>query len=476
MNAKKTLPDLNRRNLVPKPRHQGAVIFDVMYGFIPVTEWEEAIINSPFFQRLRWIKQLGFSNYIFPGAEHNRFAHVIGVMHSMDEMIRSLGINASDEELYSKKSLSPEAILHKSLRVSALLHDIGTFPFSHAIEYAYLRHGNPQSSSRQMKSLHNNHEHLGAFIIKNTDYPGGLTRILNDAGLDVQLISNIIKGDSPYLIANQLMHSDLDADRMDYLLRDAHYTGIQYGKFDREYLMANLTPYYTKNGELNFGISDKAQHALEDFLIARFSWYSQVIKNPASAKFDIMASHLTQSLLEQNHLYHFPDLLTMIEKRDERFFWWNDLYFMQVLQQMRFTNALKNPKDTQLCEMLLYRKAPKTIRHPLFQHRILRDDGTSKAKELKKMKALVEEMQHLVQKKSKGTAWILADFPHKDVIFTKLNESKDSLKIVDHTGKAVRLVEQENSLMKHLAGFMNFVPSVYGNEEAVNLLKMAGMV
>ena len=68
-------------------RHKQSVIFDVMYGFIPITEWEEKIINSPFFQRLRWIKQLGFANYIFPGAEHNRFAHVIGVMHSMDQMI-----------------------------------------------------------------------------------------------------------------------------------------------------------------------------------------------------------------------------------------------------------------------------------------------------------------------------------------------------------------------------------------------------
>ena len=76
------------------------VIYDVLYGFIPITEWEEKIINSPFFQRLRWIKQLGFANYIFPGAEHNRFAHVIGVMHSMDQMIRSLGIAVSDQELF----------------------------------------------------------------------------------------------------------------------------------------------------------------------------------------------------------------------------------------------------------------------------------------------------------------------------------------------------------------------------------------
>ena len=75
-----------------KTHRNERVIFDVLYGFIPITEWEEKIINSPFFQRLRWIKQLGFANYIFPGAEHNRFAHVIGVMHSMDQMLRTLGL------------------------------------------------------------------------------------------------------------------------------------------------------------------------------------------------------------------------------------------------------------------------------------------------------------------------------------------------------------------------------------------------
>ena len=129
--------------------HQHAVIFDVLYGFIPITDWEAKIINSPFFQRLRWIKQLGFSNYIFPGAEHNRFTHTIGVMYSMHQMISALGIGVSDEELFDRKATSEAAMLHKSLRIAALLHDIGTFPFSHAIEYAYIRHGNDQRRPRQ---------------------------------------------------------------------------------------------------------------------------------------------------------------------------------------------------------------------------------------------------------------------------------------------------------------------------------------
>src|SRR5271170_4961153 len=101
------------------PRNQ-RVIFDVLYGFVPITEWEEKIIDSPFFQRLRWIKQLGFANYIFPGAEHNRFAHVIGVMHSMEQMLRALDLAVPEGELHDKRSRSNEAMLHKSLRIAAL--------------------------------------------------------------------------------------------------------------------------------------------------------------------------------------------------------------------------------------------------------------------------------------------------------------------------------------------------------------------
>ncbi|MBI2711340.1 MAG: HD domain-containing protein, partial [Bdellovibrio sp.] len=355
-----------------RPLKNLRTIYDVLYGFVPITEWEEKIINSPFFQRLRWIKQLGFSNYIFPGAEHNRFSHVIGVMHSMEQMLRSLGMTVPDSELFDPRSRNPSALFHKSLRIAALLHDIGTFPFSHAIEYAYIRHGNDKRRlGSKSKPLPNSHEHLGSFIIKNTDYPGGITQILTQYGFDVQMISNIIKGDSPYLLANQLMHSDLDADRMDYLMRDAHYTGIKYGQFDREYILANLVTYDAGHSQLAFGVRENATHAVEDFLIARFSWYSQVIKNPGSAKFDIMSSHIAKAFLEKDLIYQFHDLLEMIEKGDERFFWWNDIYFMNRCQEIRLKKLVTDPRISELTEMLLYRHPPKTVNHPLFVHRIL---------------------------------------------------------------------------------------------------------
>jgi uncharacterized protein len=477
------------------------IIYDVLYGFIPITEWEEKIINTPFFQRLRWIKQLGFASYIFPGAEHNRFSHAIGVMHSMDQMIQALGIAAPAQALFDPNTHDPQVTLHKSLRIAALLHDIGSFPFSHAIENAYLRHGNDlranlkpsheTKTSKPLKDLPNSHEHLGSFIIKNTRFQGGITQILEDYALDVKLISKIIKGDSDFLVANQLMHSDLDADRMDYLLRDSHYTGIKYGQFDREYLLANLRLYDAGGGQMAFGVSENATHAVEDFLIARFSWYSQIIKNQSSAKFDIMSSHIAKAFLEENLMHQFQDLLTMIEERDERFFWWNDIYFISRSQEIRHQKLIKDPRIAELCGMLLYRHPPKTLNHPLFAHKILKNDSTTheKVKLVAQIRKQIRSFEALLEKEGTGKEWILADIPEKDVVFTLgLNEivkkrqsenlyrERDPIKIVTKRGKPSLLVERDNTLMKHLSDFINFVPNIYANDSALTLLKSHGYI
>lgn len=470
-----------------------AVIYDVLYGFIPITEWEQAIINSPFFQRLRWIKQLSFANYIFPGAEHNRFAHAIGVMQSMDQMIRALGIAVPDQELFDESARSEAAMLHKCLRISALLHDIGTFPFSHAVEYAYIRHGNDdRDGPEDQKPLPNNHEHLGSFIIKNTRYEGGLTQILEEYGLDIQMISNIIKGKAPESIANQLMHSDLDADRMDYLLRDSHYTGIQYGQFDRDYILANLETFTLEDGTRGFGVRENALRAVEDFLIARFNWYSQVIKNPGSGKFDVLAAHISEDFLERRLMYSFPQLLEMVEAGDERFFWWNDIYFITKCQEVRTTKIIDDPKVNEWIEMLLYRKAPKTVHHPEFQHRILDNTGNEHDRKarIQRIDAIVDSFQDCIEANGTGKEWILADIPEKDISFTAslakiqkkrettgpLAAERDPVKIITRRGGPKLLVELENSIVRRLSTMINFVPSVYANKAAIELFKRHGML
>jgi hypothetical protein len=240
-----------------------------------------------------------------------------------------------------------------------------------------------------------------------------------------------------------------------------------------------------------FGIRENAMAAVDDFLIARFSWYSQIIKNPGSAKFDIMSSYVAKGLLEADLIHQFHDLLQMIEDRDERFFWWNDIYFMNRCQELRIQKKIKDPRIAELTEMLLYRHPPKTVIHPLFTHRIL-EVGRSedeKNKLVAKVRAFVQKLEGVLEKHGTGKEWLVADIPEKDVVFTSgfknivkkrssdnLLRQRDPIKVVAKDGTPSLLVERDNTLMKHLSGFINFVPSVYANESALRLLQTRGLL
>ena len=464
-------------------------IYDNIYGFIRLTSTEEAVINSPYYQRLRWIKQLGFATYIFDGAEHTRFAHAIGAMHSADQMVRAIGRHVPDEKLFDPKAMDPQSVFHKSIRIAALLHDIGTFPFSHSIEGSYIKYGKKLEKKGKLpgKQLPNNHEHLGSYIIKNSDFPGGLTRILKDGGFDSAALSKYIKGESPNMVANQILHSDLDADRMDYLIRDAHHTGIKYGHIDRDYILYHLATFKSGNREA-LGVKENALHAVEDFLIARFAWYSQVVRNSSSAKFDVLAAHIAYYLLENNLIYQFPELLEMGGSDPERFFGFNDVYFMSRVQELYLSKKIKDPILNEQLRMLLFRIAPHTMRLPESAHRILEVDGNGqllkKEAALRKLDAKVEEIKHIFKKYGKGTEWIIADIPQKDVTFTanvqtrgrkhnsdSLYTERDPIKVIDKDGRPSLLIERENSLIGRLSNFVNFIPNVYGNTAAVELLR-----
>jgi hypothetical protein len=202
-----------------------------------------------------------------------------------------------------------------------------------------------------------------------------------------------------------------------------------------------------------------------------------------------MSTHVTKMLLEHDLMYQFHDLLTMVEEKDERFFWWNDMYFMQRLQDVRFKRLIRDSKTEELVEGLMYRKAPKTIRHTAFEHRIIRDTPEEKEKLVRQMNSKVKEIEAVIAKHGTGREWILVDMPHKDVVFTKskksigrksatskAGDSSESVKIVDHDGKPSLLVDRENTLMKHLSGFINFVPSVYASQAAIELLRKKGTI
>lgn len=465
------------------------IIYDPLYGFINLTNLEWEIIHTPFYQRLRWIKQLGFTCYTFPGAEHSRFGHSIGVMFNAHKILQRLGKSVPDADLFDDKVQSPEKIYHQSLRLAALLHDLGTFMFSHTTEMSYIRYGET-TNDKNGKGHPDDHEHLGSYIIKNTDFAGGITHILKKYRLDPQKISNLVKGIDPNILANQVLHSEIDCDRMDYLLRDAHYSGIKYGTYDRDYLLHHFK-CVSINGQDVVAIHQNALHAVEDFLMARFAWYSQVIRSARGARFDAIAEEICFYLLEKGKIYTYSQLMDMISHDPDKFYGFNDLYFMNQVHQYYMAGDFdKNPRIKDMAYRLLFAIPPRTVKCDEFKQRMLnQDEDQAYEKVLKKANDKVKEIQDILKKKGTEKDWILVDIPKKNIIFVKSRKKlvktktqdnllleRDPAKILMENGDVYLLGDVENSVISELQNKFNFVPNVYCSDSAYELLKAEGII
>jgi len=205
-------------------------IKDPVHGYVEVEEPLLPVLDSPPVQRLRHVKQLGFSCLVYPGANHTRFEHSLGTMHLATILARHLGLDPAEVTL---------------IAAAGLLHDIGHGPFSHTSE-AFL--------SEFAGHDHHRVDHLLG--------EPALASALDRADLDPPAIAALIRGEHPL---SDLIHGDLDADRMDYLQRDAHYTGVPYGTVDAERLIQSSL--LQEGGGL--GIDESGIAAAESLLIAR---------------------------------------------------------------------------------------------------------------------------------------------------------------------------------------------------------------
>lgn len=467
------------------------VIYDPIYGFIKLNPIEFEIISSPFYQRLRWIKQLGFSCYVFPGAEHSRFHHSIGVMFNAHKILESCGRAVSEKELMDPACLTPECVYHKSVRLAALMHDLGTFMFSHTTEMAYIEYGDT-TNVKGGKGLPDDHENLGAFIIKNTDYSGGITYILKKYGINPQRISDLVKGVDESILANQILHSEVDCDRMDYLLRDAHYTGLSYGSYDRDYLLYHFQVKRIDNHDI-LTIRHNALHCVEDFLTSRFSWYSQVIRSPRGAKYDSIAERVCYYFLEKGYIYKYSELLEMVEKDPMKFYGFNDTYFMNLVHK-HYTNGDldKNPKIKDMAKVILLASGGKAIRCEEFKSRLLsQDDPQALERYYKRAHAKFLEIEEFLKKKGGASDWVISDIPKKAIMFVKSPKNvargstagrsnvlldRDPVKIAMENGEIKLLADVENSLISRLFNSNNFIPNVYCSTSAYELLLAEGVI
>jgi len=215
------------------------IINDPVYGFISIhSELVFDLIEHPYFQRLRRIKQLGLTNLVYPGANHTRFHHALGAMHLMTKAIlvlRSKGVQINDEEL-------------ESAQIAILLHDIGHGPFSHVMEHAFVHNVAHESIS------------LAFMNYLNDEFGGRLETAIN-----------IFKGTYKKNFLHQLVSSQLDVDRLDYLTRDSFYTGVSEGIVGLERIIEMLN---VENDQLV--IDEKGIYSVEKFIVARRLMYWQV--------------------------------------------------------------------------------------------------------------------------------------------------------------------------------------------------------
>ncbi len=245
----------------PELLSEEKVFKDPVHRYVHVRErliWD--LINSPEFQRLRRIKQLGTSYLTFHGGEHSRFNHSLGVYEIMRRIL---------ETFEGRLSLTREEKL--LCLCAALLHDVGHGPFSHSFEKVFRFH----------------HEEWTAKILTGDTE---VNRILRTMGPRFpQKVAEVIDKTYENKLIVSLISSQLDADRMDYLLRDAYYTGVNYGNFDMERILRVMRPH---GDGLVFKYS--GMHAVEDYIMSRYQMYWQIYFHPVTRSAEVVLRKIFQ--------------------------------------------------------------------------------------------------------------------------------------------------------------------------------------
>jgi HD superfamily phosphohydrolase len=251
------LTQLQEEKVFKDPVHHSVYVQDL-------TIWK--LINTPEFQRLRRIRQLGTSYLTFHGAEHSRFSHSLGVYEITRKIISQFERNGYTDWPQEERLLS---------LCASLLHDVGHGPFSHSLEQIF----------------RTDHEQWTCEILLGDT---GVNRVLREVDPHFpDKVASVIckKYEKPIVVS--LVSSQMDADRMDYLLRDAYFTGVNYGTFDLDRILRVLRPYKGK-----IVVKESGMHAVEDYLMSRYQMYWQVYFHPVTRSSEIVLRQILRRASE----------------------------------------------------------------------------------------------------------------------------------------------------------------------------------
>ena len=252
----------------------GGFIKDPIHGYVRISQTERSVIDTEPVQRLRRIRQLAGSEFVYPAANHTRFEHVIGAMHLAGALAQALPIDVPQHQ-------------QEQLRLAALLHDIGHGPFSHVFE------------SLLAKYLDKNHEDFVPWLLNETE----IAQTLESVGLNPKTLGRLAIGKlsdrrQPFL--DQIISSGVDVDKMDYVVRDSFHTGAGYGSIDVHRLL-----YTMDIVENNLSVDGTAVATLESFLLARFESFRTIYFHKASRAVQIMLVRALEAAKDELHLLDF---------------------------------------------------------------------------------------------------------------------------------------------------------------------------
>ena len=289
-------------------------IRDPIHGAIELTADERALVDSPQYQRLRNVKQLGFADLAFPSAAHTRYAHGLGAMavatKVFDALAPKLALEPDDRERF-----------RQTLRLAVLFHDLGHAPLSHATEsimppVELLRvpdwvYPEPPRARRA------DHEDYTLKLVLDSGLATEIRR--RTSGIEPEHVAALICGRAPpgpdpfrsrgrdlLPILRQVVSGELDADRMDYLERDSFFTGVNYGKFDGDWIIQNLTAI-EREGKVHLALQHRAVFAFEDFLLSRYHMFLSVYFHYASVGYEVLLQRYCETNSGEYALPADPD-------------------------------------------------------------------------------------------------------------------------------------------------------------------------
>lgn len=322
-------------------RHKNNImeIRDPVHGSIAILDEEVPIIEHPLFQRLRNIKQLGLSEYAFPGATHTRYLHSIGVCHVATLIFNKIFPTAQMPKADFLR-------LRETVRIACLLHDIGHAPLSHATECIMPLRKNLKLPTQLLKFLPKDqratHEDYTLKSILDSSLSEAFKLINAEFGVTPRAVASLISGfdlePSYFLIQkknyfpvlHQLVSSELDCDRMDYLLRDSYFCGVSYGKIDLDWIINSLS-LADLNNEIFLALSQRSISTFDDFLLSRFHMFLMIYFHYRSVCLEQMLHRYFNSA---DNGYFFPIDIEDYQNHD-------DHYLIKILRNSKNSWAQK---------------------------------------------------------------------------------------------------------------------------------------